>query len=340
MTFGGIFVRTAGILGVAALSSLFATPTYASLVTFQVFNGNYGVSTDGGSSGGGVISASAPSGSTVAAAYLYTASYTFGGPPDLSGVTLNGTSVTYGPSFPNPTACCSLSSSRADVTAIVAPTINGGGGGPYNFTYSEGGGSANIDGSALVVVYTNPTLPTATVGILEGAASVTGDTATISFGTPLNPSDPAFFANMFLGINFSCCGQQSTVDVNGQLMTSVAGNFDDGTAEANGELITVGSFDDPFTAASPGTPASDYDTDREKYNLAPFITSGATSIIITTANASQDDNIFLAVFSVNGEATISTGETPLPAAVWLFGSVVGAAGFVARYRRKSAAVKA
>jgi hypothetical protein len=274
------------------------------------------------------------------AAFLYTATYTFGGPPDISGVTLNGSSVTYGPSFPNPTACCNLASHRANVTSIVAPVINGGGGGVYNFSYAEGGGSGNIDGSALVVVYSNPALSTATVGILNGAASVTGDTATISFANPLNPAAPGFFADMYLGIGFSCCGQQSTVDVNGDRMTSVAGNLNDGSGAVNGELITVGSFDDPYTVATPGLPATDYNTDTEKYNLVPFINPGDTSIVIATANASQDDNIFLAVFHVDGEAQISTGEVPLPAAVWLFGTVAGVSGYWMRRRRQKLAIAA
>ena len=322
------FAATLGI------SALLATPSHSSLATFQTYTGNVGVSTDGASDGIGVLSASAPAGSTVVAAYLYTATFTFGGPPDISGVTLNGTSVAYGPSFPNPTACCSLSSHRSDVTAIVAPVINGGGGGVYNFSYAEGGGSGNIDGSALVVVYSNPALSTATVGILNGAASVTGDTATISFANGLAPGDPSFFADMYLGIGFSTGNSQvSTVDVNGQLMTSVAGGFDDG-ALANGSLITMGGFNDPYTVAAPGTPANNSALDNEKYNLIPFINPGDTSIVIATANSSQDDNIFVAVFHVDGEARISSGEVPLPAAVWMFGAVAGGAGFWMRRRRQ------
>ena len=258
-----------GLAGAMLISGFCATPTYASLATFQTYVGPNGVSTDGSDDAIGILTANAPVGSTVIAAYLYTATYTFGGSPDLSGVTLGGTTVTYGATFPNATACCGLSSSRADVTAIVAPIINGGAGGPYNLAYSEGpgapnGGDTGIDGSALVVVYSNPALSTHTIGILQGFASVTGDTGTLNFGTPLDPSAPGFVAELRLGIGFSCCGQESTVSVNGTLITETAGNNDDGAAVQNGQLITMGGDNDPY---SPFLPT--YDNDHERYNLIP-----------------------------------------------------------------------
>jgi hypothetical protein len=341
-------IRLLGFAGAVAISALFASPGYAQLTSFQTYTGQDGVSTDGVSSEGDTrtVSASAPAGSTVIAAYLYTAVYNGsnnGNPaPDPTGTTLNGTAVSYTATFPNATACCSLSSSRADVTSIVAPIINAGLGGIYNFNYKELGGVDNgIDGSGLVVVYSNSALPTSTIGILNGAARVTGDTTTINFASPLNPAAPGFVANMFLGIGFSCCGQESNVTVNGNLMTSVAGNMDDSNPASpnfNGQLITVGGIGDPFTVASPGSPATDYSTDHEAYNLIPFITNGDTSITVDTFNASQDDNIFLAVFDVTGQATINGNSTPLPGAVWLFGSVLGISGIVHRRRKRKALV--
>ncbi|MGH9220192.1 MAG: hypothetical protein ACRD1W_12875 [Vicinamibacterales bacterium] len=273
----------------------------ASLTVFQTYNGQVGYSSDGfGSlSQSGVISASVPLGSTVLAAYLYTGVNAFSGDVNTIDSTLNGIDVTYGPLVANATACCGIASARADVTAIVAAVIDGGLGGVYNFTVTEASGAQ--DGEALVVVYSNPSLPVATVGILDGFASVTGDSATISFADPLNPAAPGFFAEMIIGDNFSCCQQRSTIVVNGTTMTENAGNFDDGDAQANGSLITVGSFDDPFSPLNPT-----YETDTERYNLIPFITAGDTSITVRTVNASEDDNIFLAVFHVTGEADITT----------------------------------
>jgi hypothetical protein len=192
------------------------------------------------------------------------------------------------------------------VTSIVAATVDGGGGGIYNFDITESGlGSSQIDGEALVVVYENASLSVATVGILDGFASVNGDTASINFADSLDPTDPGFFAEMSLGIAFSCCDQKSTVKVNGILMTGNAGNNDDSTeALANGNLITVGSFDDAFSPANPS-----YLEDTERYDLSNFVSAGDTSIVVENANASKDDNIFLATFYVSGVAGIN--EDPI-----------------------------
>lgn len=313
----------------------FSTNASASLTGFQTYNGTYAISTDGfgSTTNAGVISASVPAGSTIVAAYLYTA--TFGTSATPTTVMLDGNSITYDVSIPNATACCTLASHRSDVTSIVQASV-GMGGGVFNFNINEGANGGNIDGSALVVVYSNPALPEATVGILDGFADVTGDTTSINFAEPLDPSDPGFFAEMALGIGFSCCNQRSRVEVNGQLLTENAGNNDDGNAVQNGSLITVGSFDDPFSAVNPS-----YTDDHERYDLSSFVMMGDTSITVDTINASRDDNIFLATFYVAGIAGINEpppppnpNEVPIPGAIWLFGA--GIAGLGAARRRKNA----
>ena len=295
--------RRVFVLGALALAAVLvvSAPASAGLTTYKTFVGNVGLSTDGfgSTSNSGTISASVPLGATVLAAYLYTATYTFGAPVNAT-ATLGGTAVAFGASVPNGTACCGIASQRADVTAIVAPIINGGAGGVYDFSITEG--SANQDGEALVVVYSLPSLPVSTVGLVDGWASVDGDVTSITFATPLDPTLPGFFADMRLGIGFSCCGQQSTVSVNGTTITNSAGNFDDGSAAANGSLFTMGGFDDPYSALLPS-----YADDHERYNLASYINTGDTSISVRTSNASRDDNIFLATFYVLGEAGIVTG---------------------------------
>jgi len=201
----------------------------ASLTTFQTWVGNVGYSSDGfgSTTNQGTISASVPLGSTVIAAYLYT-SY-FNSPPAPT-ATLNGVNAAFGPNVPNNT-CCGLGSARADVTGIVKPIIDGGAGGIYNFALTEG--LSQQDGEALVVVYSNAALPVSTFGILDGFASVIGDAATINFSHPLDPTQPGFFAEMFIGVNFSCCvgpnalKQYSTIMVNGVAVSAQAGNNDD-----------------------------------------------------------------------------------------------------------------
>jgi len=290
------------------LTGLFvAGPATAALTEFQTFTGKVGYSADGFGSVDqtGTISASVPVGATVEAAYLYTSM--FSNPTGTgSGGTLGGIAVAYGPTVPNTDTCCGLSMRRADVTSIVKPVIDGGPGGIYDFTVTET--DASQDGEALVVVYSLAALPDATFAILDGFSASSGDTATVNFDDPLNPGDPSFFAEMFLGIGFSCCGQASTVTVNGTVITTNAGNNDDGVGPiANGQLITAGGFDDTF---SPFLPS--YEDDTEHYNLVPQITLGDTSIVINTLNPSNDDNIFLAGFYVLGlaEVTLPPSLTP------------------------------
>lgn len=298
-----------------AAAALVGGGAHAALTSFQTYVGNYGVSTDGWGSTtqAGVISASVPAGATVTAAYLYT-STAFNGALTGVGGSLAGTAVAYSTNLgtiPSP-ACCQLTAARADVTSIVKPLIDGGSGGTYNFNITET--STSQDGSALVVVYQLSSLATTTVGILDGYALVTGDVTTINFATPLDTSASGFMAEMRLGIGFSfnnssCTddGQTSTVAVNGTVITGNAGCNDDSVdaAAANGNLITVGGFDDPFSPLLPST-----ENDHERYNLVPYITDGSSSISVRTSNASRDDNIFLAVFVVSGEAGIN--EPPPP----------------------------
>lgn len=319
-----------------ALAAVCALPAQASLLPFVSYNGNVALSSDGfGGSVSGNLTANAPSGSTVVAAYLYTATQNTSTVPTT--VTLDGNSITFTNTSANTTACCNLRSHRADVTSIVASQINGGAGGAYDFLISEGANANSIDGSALVVVYSNPSNPDASVGILDGFANVTGDTTSINFASPLDPTDPGFFAEMRLGINFSFNSsspiQVSDVDVNGQDLTTVAGNFDDG-AGFDGGLITVGGDDDPLR----GPVITDLLLDKERYDLTSFVTAGDTSITVDTFNTSKDDNIFLAMFYVSGEAGFnepppSANVIPLPASAWLLGAgVLGLAGL--RRRRK------
>ncbi|MAD74742.1 MAG: PEP-CTERM sorting domain-containing protein [Rheinheimera sp.] len=307
-------------LVLSTLLLLAAGAAQAALIPFQTFVGNYGVSTDGwgSTSQSGTISALVPNGATVVAAYLYSSTFNN---PSLAGVggTLAGETINYDTNLgtiPAP-ACCSLTATRADVTSIIKPLVDGGPGGVYNFDITE---TSNFqDGSALVLVYSDPTLGVSTVGILDGFARVDGDTTSLNFADPLDPTAPGFFAHMMLGIGFSCCGQTNTVEVNGTLITQNAGNNND-SADASlsdGNLITVGSFDDPFSPLMPG-----YAEDTERYSLIDYLSTGDTSITIETTNATNNDNIFLAVFHVSGEAGVNEPppgvSIPEPATLSLF----------------------
>lgn len=306
---------TSGILAAGVLIA--SVGAHASLTTFQTFTGDYGVSSAGWGSTtqSGNIEANVPLGATVVAAYLYTS--TFGGFSGAGG-TLDGTSLSYTALPVNSDACCSLQAGRTDVTSIVASVINGGAGGVYNFPITETSG--NQDGEGLVVVYSLPSLATSTIGIVDGFAATLGDTTSINFSQPLDPSAPGFSATMALGIGFSydsnfnndCTGsgQTSTITVNGTTITNNAGCNDssiDPTA-ANGNLITVGGFINGVNPLNMPTVAQDH----EMYNLTPEITKGDTSITVNTFNTSHDDNIYLGVFDVTGVAGFNAPPATVP----------------------------
>jgi hypothetical protein len=251
----------------------------------------------------------------------------FGGTPNA--ITLDGNAIPQasftGLGIPA-SACCSIQAYRANVTSIVKSVIEAGPGGVYDFNVTKS--SSGNDGVALVVAYSNATLPVATVGILDGNAAVTGETTTINFAQALNPAAPGFFAEMRLGIGFSCCDtQRSTVEVNGTVITRNAGNNDDSAdpSLSNGNLITVGGVGDGFSSLLPT-----YEDDGERYNLVPQISAGDTSITVKTSNTSQDDNIFLAVFYAAGIAGVNEpppgdpNAVPAPGALLLFGFAAAA----------------
>jgi hypothetical protein len=311
----------------AATGALCAMPAQAALATFQSFVGQYGVSTDGWGSTtqAGVISANVPVGATVVAAYLYTS--TFGNNFASAGGTFNGSAVSYTGLGANGT----LQAGRTNVTSLVKAITDVGPGGLYNFNITEA--SSSQDGSALVVIYQSASLANSSVGILDGFSNSTGDSTAVNFISPLNPMAPGFFAEMRLGIGFSAGtgSQSSTVKVNGTTITTNAGNNDDraDTTAANGNLITMGGDNDAFSPLNPS-----YAQDTERYNLAPNITAGDTSISINTLNPSRDDNIFLAVFHVAGVAGFNAPPNGVPEPGGLALAGLGLLGLALQRRRQ------
>jgi hypothetical protein len=256
-----------------------------------------------------------PAGSTVEQAYLY-GTYTDETPdPAELDIDFDGTMVTLTDLGPDPATY--LDTARADVTAEAAAVI-GDGGGTFDFVIAND--PPSLDGVALVVIYSNPDLPTTTIAIADGESIVGGDSFSFGFATPLEPDRPGFTATLALGIGYSwqdgqpghgCYGgQYSLVTVNADPLTSCAGNFDDGTDDGNG-LITVGGVDD--STDNPADPlATDTGEDDELYDLVPFIDEGDETLEFTTSNPSADDNVFLAVLSI-GQA--AGDEVTIPVAV-------------------------
>jgi hypothetical protein len=309
--------RIAFPIAVLATLAALCVPATATLQLLQpdpavpaTFVGRGGVSTDGLGQvgGGGTIQAEVPAGSTVVQAYLYGAyTYNADNPSEADRtISIDGTNnvlTTLPGGVPDPTT--PMATARADITAQVAAKV-GSGGGITNFTVDND--PASLEGVALVVIYSNPSLPVTTIAVLDGESLFAGDSFTFNFSTPLEVDRPGFSATLAVGSGFSyqvvdghaCAGSQSSlIDVNAQRVSSCAGNYDDGVG-ANGALITVGGVGD--STDNPEDPmATNTGTDDELYNLVPFLKNGDPSITVATTNASQDDNLFLAVLKVTQE---------------------------------------
>ena len=120
----------------------------------------------------------------------------------------------------------------------------------------------------------------------------------------------------------------SLVDINGQRLTSCAGNLDDAPVTepvANGALLTIGGLDDTnanpadsFQRAADGTlPRIE---DDELYDLIPFVSTGDPAIVVDTLNPSDDDNIFFAYVFTSVPSAVLPDVSP-PGAVDLVGLI-------------------
>ncbi|HEY4930122.1 MAG TPA: PEP-CTERM sorting domain-containing protein [Terriglobales bacterium] len=303
-----------------------ALPSQASLSLVNQWVGDYGYAQSGCGSVTQLCTinlGSVPMGATITQAYMYSAE--FGG-PFVPSVSLNGTSLIFHSVVMQSPTCCGLGSARADVTSIVNAAWNSTTGTFSPFTVQEGATQSGIDGEALIVVYKfNNPLILNTVAVLDGWSTSSGDHSTITFANPLSG-----FAQMSIADSFSCCGQNSTITVNGTVITTNAGNNDDSQDGfvSNGNLITSGGPGSPYPGFSSCLPS--YTADHESYDLVACAgVTGATTVNVSTVNPSGDDNIFEESFWVAGQASVST--TPEPGTLVMFGSgIVGLAGLLRR----------
>jgi hypothetical protein len=343
----GVTVVSSKVLSVAVAGVLLAVGHSASaaLLPVGIFNGNVAVSIDGiGSNSNpvGSVQAMVPAGSTILAAYLYSAGTPYPWYSDsprtladynTAGISLAGTPVN------NFTALVGAISTRADigqwftaradVTSLVQSLVAAGAGPDYAWSVEEGTKNTRIDGEVLAIVYSNPSLPVGSVALLDGGQNTGGETTNVALGAPLgDPTAAGFAAMMSIASTFSCCGQASTISVNGTELTRFAGNFDDGLVASDGSLITVGGIGD-----DPSNNVASYDDDDELYDLRSFLALGDTSFSIFTQNETNDDNIFFMGLYLTGNIRdINPTPTPEPGSLALLG--LGLAGLGLTRRRQ------
>jgi hypothetical protein len=341
-------MATNRLLMVAVAGTLVAvsSSSYAALAPLEIFTGNVGVSIDGiGSNNSpvGEVQASVPAGSTILGAYLYSVGTPYpwyaDSPRTLAdynsaGITLAGNAITNFSALVGATSTRpelgQWFTGRANVTSLVQSLVASGAGPDYSWVVEEGSKNGRIDGEALVIVYSNPSLPKGSVALLDGGQNTGGETTVVSLGSPLgDPTAAGFVAQMSIASSFSCCGQQSSILVNGTLLTEFAGNNDDGLAVADGSLLTVGGLGD-----DPSNNVGSYVEDDELYDLRSFLEFGDTSFTIFTSNATNDDNIFFMGLQLTGEIKdINPTPTPEPGSLALLS--LGLAGLGLRRRRKA-----
>lgn len=340
-------MKNALISAVAVLALGAAPLVRADLDTLGIWNGKVGLSIDAtgsNSSPVGMIQAEIPVGATIKAAYLYSAGVPYpwysDAPTTLadyngSGITLAGNAVTFdalvgASAIPARPDIGNWFTARADVTALISALAAGGG--SFSWAIDEGLKNARIDGEVLAIVYEHNSLPDGSVVLLDGGLNTAGETNTVNFGAALgDTSDPGFFANMSLGISFSAQpGQESLIDINGNRLTSSAGNWDDG-APTDGGLITAGGIGDSIL--NPGSPMSSTSPDDELYSLNPFLNTGDTSFSIYSINPSNDDNVFFMGLHISATVTDVTGVPDTGSSLLLAGMGLGA---LVAFRRRFA----
>jgi len=195
----------------------------------------------------------------------------------------------------------------SDVTTIIKNKIDKASAGKIHIDIYERI-TKKIEGTVLVVIFDEPSIKVEqTIVLMFGTQRMEGDSFSIILNDEIDLLSRDIEANMGLGISFGCQGlpncakpaQYSTIQVNGNFVTSSAGGQDDGES-TDGSLLTVGGVndsidnpDDPFEK-----PSNSCRIDDELYSLLPFLNEGDKKIYVFTKNPSNNDNIFFAYFEL------------------------------------------
>lgn len=228
----------------------------------------------GGTYNTGTVTINKPVGATLLKAFVLSAGR--GGGGGVSDITVNGTSVT----LPNTEVATDGTTNKwGDVTSEIGTMLNALPEGANSVTLAEVTPSSN-EGSALLVVWESPNLVNGVIS-LRFSCSRTSEGAIINVPVPaINSSQPNFTVKAGMGISYSTgTGDQvSSIFVNNNQITTVAGGYDDG-AFANGALWTIGDDEDVFS------------TESEKYDITSLVNDGDTVINFTSTSTHTVDYI-------------------------------------------------
>ena len=304
---------------------LSVSPSEAILNVQVIETGQISLSADGAGAADGTstIQVDKPNlSATVRSAYL-TCAITRRSPIGDGDITLGGTGVNWDLTVVNDFS----NNAFGNVTGIVKPTVDAAPAGLVDFALVETVNAGAIEGCGLYVIFDDPLEGINTAILLYGGQDPAGDEFAVTLAEPLEASDAA---QMGLAISFgyqgiidppTLCGptgrQASEVDINGQRVSSCAGNYDDKEADEgarNGNLITVGGLgDDPANPTDPLQRPGDGATPRivedELYNLVDFLGPSDTQVLVETINPSGDDNIFAGHMFLTPAAIVGEGIT-------------------------------
>ncbi len=246
-----------------------------------------------------------PSGATVRAAYLATATVT-GTTHRLQpgDVRLAGQPVTWIATEPGAGQATNY---LADVTQIVKPILDAAASGQVMLTIEEFT-SDKIDGDVLAVIYDDPNeIVNNSVTLYFGGATSNRVRIPLEFDNPVRRSDPRTRVEMGLGISGSAQTRsllrggasfdRLVIDVDGVRMTTAAGGHDDGVALPGGLLTAGGSRDDLTAPVDPMAEPTQFTSDDERYDLTPFLRDGSRRATVDATNDGQANLFFAGVFA-------------------------------------------
>lgn len=321
-------------VGAQSANALPVTTSWTDAGLEEMFsvNGNITWSADGlGINSGqtGNIQVNRPAASSVIAAFLMVSTNGVATAP--TDVKVNNAAVTFTHKATETTSGFEFTNYLADVTSNVKSLLDASGPGVFNIPIDNGAnqvGDPYITGDALVVVFNTPSAPLASIVLNFGTSDVAGDTFALAYPSLTLPQTADL--QLSIGDAYSYGEEQnSVITVNGQTLTNHAGHFDDNSTFVAGQpepwaaedpaLITVGGVGDSLSNPDLSAPWSTT-ADDELYSLSPFVAVGDTTITVNTNNASNDDNLFMALFylkevTVTGSlpaSSLGTITTPLP----------------------------